>query len=133
MPAVGSIVTAHWITADTLNNHQYQGTGEMSIFEENESLLEKLEEAEARVEKIQIDGVDSVDEQTREQLALEIKTIVSRLVANVVACSDDADALGGALVLMDLIEVFKRYADIFNIAGIKDQISVLEKMWEDSK
>jgi hypothetical protein len=106
---------------------------EMSIFEENESLLDSLEEAEAKVEKIQIDGVASVDEQTRKQLALEIKTIVSRLVDNVVACSDDVEALGGALVLMDLIEVLKRYADIFNISGITDQISILEKMWEDSK
>lgn len=105
----------------------------MSLFEENESLLDTLEEAEARVEKIKIDGVDSVDDETRKQLALEIKTIVSRLVDNVAASSDDVEALGGALVLVDLIEVLKRYTEVFDIDGIAEQLANLEKMWEDSK
>jgi len=105
----------------------------MSLFEENESLLETLEEAEARVEKIKIDGVDSVDDETRKQLALEIKTVVSRLVDNVAASSDDVEALGGALVLVDLIEVLKRYTGVFDIDGIAEQLANLEKMWEDSK
>jgi len=105
----------------------------MSLFEENESLLDTLEEAEARVEKIKIDGVDSVDDETRKQLALEIKTIVSRLVVNVAASSDDVEALGGALVLVDLIEVLKRYTEVFDIDGIAEQLANLEKMWEDSK
>ena len=105
----------------------------MSLFEENESLLDTLEEAEARVEKIKIDGMDSVDDETRKQLALEIKTIVSRLVVNVAASSDDVEALGGALVLVDLIEVLKRYTEVFDIDGIAEQLANLEKMWEDSK
>ena len=105
----------------------------MSLFEENESLLDTLEEAEARVEKIKIDGVDSVDDETRKQLALEIKTIVSRLVDNVAASSDDVEAIGGALVLVDLIEVLKRYTEVFDIDGIAEQLANLEKMWEDSK
>ena len=105
----------------------------MSLFEENESLLDTLEEAEARVEKIKIDGMDSVDDETRKQLALEIKTIVSRLVDNVAASSDDVEALGGALVLVDLIEVLKRYTEVFDIDGIAEQLANLEKMWEDSK
>ena len=105
----------------------------MSLFEENESLLDTLEEAEARVEKIKIDGVDSVDDETRKQLALEIKTVVSRLVDNVAASSDDVEALGGALVLVDLIEVLKRYTGVFDIDGIAEQLANLEKMWEDSK
>jgi len=105
----------------------------MSLFEENESLLDTLEEAEARVEKIKIDGVDSVDDETRKQLALEIKTIVSRLVDNVAASSDDVEALGGALVLVDLIEVLKRYTGVFDIDGIAEQLANLEKMWKDSK
>ena len=105
----------------------------MSLFEDNESLLDTLEEAEAKVEKIQIDGVDSADEEARKQLALEIKTIVSRLVNNVVASSGDVQALGGALVLMDLIEVLKRYAKVFDISGIEEQIDSLEKMWKESQ
>ena len=68
----------------------------MSLFEKNRSLLETLEEAEARVEKIKIEGMDAVDDETRKQLALEIKTIVSRLVDNVAASSDDVEALGGS-------------------------------------
>ncbi|MBN2288939.1 MAG: hypothetical protein JXQ83_06360 [Candidatus Glassbacteria bacterium] len=106
---------------------------EMTIFEENESLLDTLEGAEAKVEKIKIDGVDSVDEQARNKLALEIKTVVSRLVANVAAGDGDAEALGGALVLMDLIEVFKRYLGIFDIPGMDEQIASLEKMWEEAQ
>lgn len=105
----------------------------MSFFEENESLLETLEEAEARVEKIKIEGVDSVDKETRKQLALEVKTIVGRLVDNVAASSDDVEALGGALVLVDLMEILKRYAGVFDINGIAEQLANLEKMWEDSK
>jgi ABC-type transporter Mla MlaB component len=105
----------------------------MSLFEENESLLDTLEEAEARVEKIKIDGVDSVDDETRKQLALEIKTIIRRLVDNVAASSDDVEALGGALVLVDLMEVLKRYTEVFDIDGIAEQLANLEKMWEDSK
>ena len=105
----------------------------MSLFEENESLLDTLEEAEARVEKIKIDGVDSVDDETRKQLALEIKTVVSRLVDNVAASSDDVEALGGALVLVDLMEGLKRYTGVFDIDGIAEQLANLEKMWEDSK
>jgi ABC-type transporter Mla MlaB component len=105
----------------------------MSLFEENESLLDTLEEAEARVEKIKIDGVDSVDDEIRKQLALEIKTIIRRLVDNVAASSDDVEALGGALVLVDLMEVLKRYTEVFDISGIAEQLANLEKMWEDSK
>jgi len=105
----------------------------MSLFEENESLFKTLEEAEAKVEKIQINGADSAGEETRKQLALEIKTIVSRLVHNVAASSGDVQALGGALVLMDLIEVLKRYAEVFDISGIEEQIDSLEKMWKESQ
>ena len=105
----------------------------MSVFEENDSLLETLEEAEAKIEKIQIEGVDTVDDSTKKQLALEIKTVVCRLVDNIAASDGDADYLGGALVLMDLIEVLKRYQDIFDIPGLPEQLGNLEQMWQESK
>ena len=105
----------------------------MSFFEENESLLDTLEEAESRVEKIKTESADSADSETRKQLALEIKTVVSRLVNNVSASSVDVEALGGALVLMDLIEVLKRYDGVFDIDGVAELIDSLEKMWKESQ
>ena len=105
----------------------------MSFFEENESLLDTLEETESRVEKIKIDGGDSADSETKKQLALEIKTIVGRLVGNVAASSGDVEALGGALVLMDLMEVLKRYHGVFDVDGMDEQLGSLEKMWKESQ
>lgn len=105
----------------------------MSFFEENESLLDTLEEAEPRVEKIKTESADSADSETRKQLALEIKTVVSRLVNNVSASSGDVEALGGALVLMDLIEVLKRYKGVFDIDGAAEQVGSLEKMLKESQ
>ena len=90
----------------------------MSFFEENESLIE---------------SADSADNETRKQLALEIKTVVSRLVNNVSASSGGVEALGGALVLMDLIEVLKRYDGVFDIDGVAELIDSLEKMWKESQ
>ncbi len=105
----------------------------MSFFEENESLLDTLEAAESRVEKIKIGSADPADSRTRKQLALEVKTVVSRLVNNISASSGDVEALGGALVLMDLMEVLKRYDGVFDIDGLTEQIGILEKMWKESQ
>ena len=52
----------------------------MNIFEENENLLDRLEVAEDQLESIRIEGTDSVDEKSKKELALEIKTCVSTLV-----------------------------------------------------
>ena len=104
----------------------------MDIFEENENLLDRLESAEDTLESIRIGGVDSADEQAKKELALEIKTCVADLVDNVRSSGSDAEVLGGAVVLMDLIEVFKRYNGIFEIEGMGGQIEALEKMYEDS-
>ena len=37
------------------------------------------------------------------------------------------------MVLMDLIEVLKRYSAVFDISGIDEQIGSLEKMWKESQ
>ena len=104
----------------------------MNIFEENENLLDRLEVAEDQLESIRIEGTDSVDEKSKKELALEIKTCVSTLVDNVNRSGSDAEALGGAIVLMDLIEVFKRYTGVLKIDGMGGQIEALEKMYEAS-
>jgi hypothetical protein len=105
----------------------------MYLFEENENLLEMIEEAEARVEKIKIDGLDSVSQEEKNLLAREIKTYVSRLVDNIEASNEDVQALGGALVLVDLLEVLKRYKKIFQIPKLEKELENLEKMWENSR
>jgi len=105
----------------------------MSIFEENEEILEKLEQAEARVEKIRIEGSGSADPEEKKQLALEIKSCVSRLVENIEAGAGDVQALGGALVLVDLLEVLKRYNGVFGIPRLDRQIQELETMWENAR
>ncbi len=105
----------------------------MSLYAENDSLLDKLENKEGEIEQIKLDGVESADEGTKKRLALEVKTIVSRLVANIADSGGDANALGGALVLADLIEVLKRYREIFDIPGLAEQLDSLEQMWQESK
>ncbi len=104
----------------------------MSLFEENENLLEMIEEAETRVEKIKIDGLDSASQEEKNLLAREIKTYVSRLVDNIETSNEDVQALGGALVLVDLLEVLKRYKKIFQIPKLEKELENLEKMWENS-
>lgn len=102
----------------------------MSIFERNEELLEKLEETESRVEKIRIEGKDSADPGEKERLAAEIKSCLVQLVRNVETCRGDVAKLGGALVLPDLLDVFRRYGGIFEIEGLDNQVKNLERMWE---
>ncbi|HUU26822.1 MAG TPA: hypothetical protein VM123_03345 [archaeon] len=104
----------------------------MSLFEENENLLEMIEDAEAKVEKIKITGVDSAAQEEKTRLAVELKTFVSRLVDNIAASKGDVQALGGALVLVDLLEVLKRYKDIFNMPKLDKELDNLEQMWESS-
>ncbi len=105
----------------------------MSLFEENENLLEMIEEAETRVEKIKIDGPESSSQEGKNLLAREIKTYISKLVDNIATSNGDVQALGGALVLVDLLEVLKRYKEIFQIPKLEKELGNLEKMWENSR
>jgi hypothetical protein len=105
----------------------------MSLFEENENLLEMIEEAETRVEKIKIDGPESSSQEGKNLLARDIKTYISRLVDNIAASNGDVQALGGALVLVDLLEVLKRYKKIFQMPKLEKELENLEKMWESSR
>ncbi|MCE5272308.1 hypothetical protein LLH00_13600 [bacterium] len=99
----------------------------MSIFEQNEALLEELEQAESLVEKARIQGVAAgVD---RLQVASRIKTCVAALAENIRAAGGDIQALGGALVVPDLIEVLGRYSGVFDIEGLDSLIEELERMW----
>ena len=102
----------------------------VSIFDHNEEMLEKLEAAESRVEKIRIEGVGTADSAEKARLAAEIKSLVSQLARNVEKCKGDVQKLGGALVLPDLLDVFKRYGQIFEIENLENQIRSLERMWE---
>ena len=102
----------------------------VSIFDHNEEMLEKLEAAESRVEKIRIEGVGTADSAEKARLAAEIKSLVSQLARNVEKCKGDVQKLGGALVLPDLLDVFKRYGQIFEIENLENQIRSLERVWE---
>lgn len=99
----------------------------MSIFEQNEELLEKLEQAEALVERARIDGEAS--EVNRAEVAAEIKSCVVRLTENIRAAGDDIQKLGGALVVPDLIDVLRRYSRVYDIEGLDGIIEKLEKLW----
>jgi hypothetical protein len=103
------------------------GEAGVSIFELNEALLEELEQAESLVEKARIEGVSAgVD---RVQVAAQIKTCVAALAENVRTAGGDIQALGGALVVPDLIEVLGRYSGVFDLDGLDSLIEELEKMW----
>lgn len=105
----------------------------MTLIEENDSLLDSLEQAEAEVEKIKVEGGDSADEESKRQVALDIKIALSGLVDNIKACGGDVEALGGALVLTDLVEALSRYNGVFEVPGLAEQLALLEKMIEDAK
>lgn len=105
----------------------------MSLFEENENLLTRIEEAEARVEKIKIDGVATAKNEEKKEVATEIKRCVTRLIKNIEASNGDPQALGGALVVADLLEVLKRYGKVFQIPNLAQGLETLKKMWENSK
>ena len=105
----------------------------MSLFEENENILTQIEEAEARLEKIKIDGVATATNEEKKEVATEIKRYVIRLVKNIEVSNKDVQALGGALVVADLIEVLKRYGEVFQIPNLAQSLETLEKMWENSK
>ncbi|OGF98508.1 MAG: hypothetical protein A2Z86_05620 [Candidatus Glassbacteria bacterium GWA2_58_10] len=105
----------------------------MSLFEENEEILEELEGVEHRLEKVKLEGADSAPPEEKEAIALEIKRCITRLAANVEASQGDVQALGGAVVLADLLEVLKRYSDIFRIPQLDLQLASLEEMWEKSR
>ena len=49
----------------------------MSLFEENENILTQIEEAEARLEKIKIDGVAKATNEEKKEVATEIKRYVT--------------------------------------------------------
>ena len=103
-----------------------------SLFEENDQILDELEQAEHRLEKIKIDGADSVDSTERSAIAATIKNLVSRLAVNIAASGGKVDKLGGAVVLADLLEVLERYEGVFEIPGIADRLAELRQMIEDS-
>jgi len=103
-----------------------------SLFEENEQILDELEQAEHRLEKIKIDGADSVDSAERSEIAATIKTLVSRLAANIATSGGKVEQLGGAVVLADLLEVLERYEGVFKIPGIGERLAELQQMIGDS-
>lgn len=105
----------------------------MSLFEENEEILDELEGVEHRLEKVKLEGADSATPEEKEAIAVEIKRCVARLAANVEASRGDVQALGGALVLMDLLEVLKRYREVFRIPKLDQRLASLEEMWEKSR
>lgn len=99
----------------------------MSIFEQNEELLEKLEQAEALVERARIDGESA--EVNRAEVAAGIKSCIVQLAENINSAGDDIQKLGGALVVPDLIDVLQRYNEVFEIEGLDGIIEKLEKLW----
>jgi len=105
----------------------------MSLFEENENILTQIEEVEARLEKIKIDGVATVTNEEKKEVATQIKRCVTRLIENIEASNGDVQALGGVLVVADLLEVLKRYGEVFQIPNLVQALETLEKMWENSK
>lgn len=105
----------------------------MSLFEENENIFTQIEEAEARLEKIKITGVTSATNEEKKEVAAEIKGCVTRLIKNIEASNGDVQALGGGLVVADLLEVLKRYGEIFRVPNLTQSLETLEKMWENSK
>lgn len=100
----------------------------MELFKDCEQILDELEQAESRVEKIRIEGVENTGLEERKALALTIKKLLKRVIINVEACGGKAEKLGGALVLMDLAEVLRRYGDIFDLPGLEETMQKLEKM-----
>jgi len=105
----------------------------MSLFEENENILTRIEETEARLEKIKIEGLTTAAKEEKEEIAREIKRCVKQLVDNIEASDGDVQALGGALVVPDLIGVLRRYEEVFQIPNLSQGLDTLEKMWENSK
>lgn len=105
----------------------------MSLFEENENVFTQIEEAEARLEKIKIEGLSSATDEEKKELAREIKNFIQQLTKNIEASDGDVQALGGALVIADLLDVLNKYKDIFRIPNLSRDLERLEKMWENSK
>ncbi len=105
----------------------------MSLFEENEELLEQLELVEARVEELRVRGGGSAPAEEKRALALELKRLLARLAGNVAAAGGDVQQLGGALVLVDLLEVLGRYREVFDLPGLEQRLTELQRMWEDSR
>ena len=102
-----------------------------SLFEENDQILDELEQTEHRLEKIKIDGAESVDSTERSEIAATIKTLVTRLTKNIATSGGKVDKLGGVVVLTDLLEVLERYESVFEIPGIADCLAELRQMIED--
>jgi hypothetical protein len=99
-----------------------------SVFEDNERILDELENAEHRLEKIRIEGAGSADSNEKSALAAEIKTLVVRLAANIQSCDSDVEQLGGAVVLADLADVLERYAGVFEIDGLEERLEEIRSM-----
>jgi len=105
----------------------------MSLFEENENILTRIEEMEARLEKIKIDGVEKATNEEKKEVAAQIKHCLTQLITNIEASNEDVQALGGALIIVDLLEVLKRYKEVFQIPDLAQALETLEKMWKVSK
>ena len=103
-----------------------------SLFEDNEQILDDLEQAEHRLEKIKIDGAESADSDEKSEIALNIKTLVSRLAVNVGAAGGKVEELGGAVVLGDLLDVLERYSGVFELDGLEERIAEVQQMIEES-
>lgn len=93
-----------------------------SLFEENEQILDDLEQAEHQLEKIRIDGAGNTEADEKNELASRIKSLVSRLTANISASGGSIEQLGGAVVLADLADVLERYEKVFDIQGLHERL-----------
>ncbi|MBW7995950.1 MAG: hypothetical protein FVQ81_05130 [Candidatus Glassbacteria bacterium] len=103
-----------------------------SLFEENEQILDELEQAEYRLEKIRIDGPAKTDGDEKSELAATLKTLVVRLVENIAKSGGKMDEFGGAVVLVDLADVLERYGEIFKIPGLEKKLAELRTMMDQA-
>ena len=101
-----------------------------SLFEENEQILDDLEQAENRLEKIRIEGAGSAGADEKNELACHIKSLVVRLTQNIAAAEGKVERLGGAVVLLDLAEVLERYGAVFDIPGLTERLDEVKTMIE---
>ena len=103
-----------------------------SLFEDNEQILDELEQAENRLEKIRIEGAGSASQNEKGEIAATIKSLVSRLSGNIAASGGKVELLGGTVVLADLRDVLERYSHVFEIPGIEEQLAGVRRMIEDA-
>ncbi len=102
----------------------------ISLFEENERILDDLEQAEHSLEKIRIEGAGGAGDGEKRELAARIKQLVACLADNIASSGGEVERLGGAVVLADLADVLERYGTVFEIPGLQERLDELRGMLE---